>query len=307
MRSPKSHSEPNGAAGLNTVPALTQPSGERHFVARAVERLISRMDRIPTVPVLYTKVLAELARADASIHFLGRLIAREPAMTAKLLQIANSSFVGLAVPVSDPMEAVLHLGVERTKSTVLLSGVFLPFEKDSCPGFSHEYLWRHSIAVGSFARAITLAETRDSALAEMAYTAGLLHDIGILLLAANLPKAYPPVLQQARRRDIDISAVEFEFFQTTHAEVGAALMGSWGLPEPVLQAIASHHCPGQSEDSRFSVLTAVHVANAVEREKALYLAGKLASRIDSPYIERIGLAERQADWRRLCGLNVPIT
>jgi putative nucleotidyltransferase with HDIG domain len=263
------------------------------------------MDRIPAVPELYTQVLAELAQPDTSIHFVGQLVARDPAMTAKLLQIVNASSFGLAARVSDPLEALLHLGIERTKSMILLAGVFLPFEKDSCPGFSHSDLWHHSIAVGSFARALVLAETKDTGQAEMAYTAGLLHDIGILLLAANLPKAYAQVLQQARRRKIDLRKVEWEFFQTSHAEVGSVLMNSWGLPEQVLEAIAWHYCPEQSEDSQFSVLTAVHVANAVEREKSLYRSGKLVNQMQASYIERLGLRERQSSWRQLCGL--PLT
>jgi putative nucleotidyltransferase with HDIG domain len=264
------------------------------------------MERLPSVPALYTQVTAELARPEGSIQFVGRLISKDPALTARILQMINSGYLGLSVRISDPMEAVLHLGVEQTKSMILLADAFLHFEQSACPGFSHDHLWRHSLAVGSSALAITRAETKNLELAELAYTAGLLHDIGMLLLAANLPEIYSDVIEQAQRRDLQLHEIELEVFETTHAELGAAVMKAWGLPDAVLQAISLHHCPDQSEDTEFSLLTAVHAANAIEREKLLHGSHRLVNQFNTSYIEKMGLGDRQSAWRQLCGLLVAV-
>jgi putative nucleotidyltransferase with HDIG domain len=250
--------------------------------------------------------MAEFAKPEASIQFIGLLIAKDPAMTAKILQMINSSVFALARQITDPVEAVLHLGVESTKAMILLASVNLHFDKSGCPGFSHEQLWRHSMAVGAFSRAVTMAQTKDIRLAEAAFTAGLLHDIGKLLLAANVSEDYSRVIEQAQRRKISVREVEIEIFDASHAELAACVLGTWGLPASILEAIAWHHCPEASDDSAFSILTAVHVANAVEHEKLSHQAGCLVSQIDSHYVHRLGLAERRNAWRTACGFDVRV-
>src|SRR5262249_48295770 len=118
-------------------------------------------------------------------------------------------------------------------------------------------------------------------------------DIGKLLLAANLPAEYSQMIEQAQRRHLTLREVEFEILGTTHAEVGACLLGTWGLPLPILEAIAWHHLPQLSEDRTFSLLTAVHVADAMDREKAARGADMLVSRMDAGYLKRLDLADRR--------------
>ena len=274
--------------------------------SESLQKLVARMERLPSVPVLYNQVVNELAKPEGSIQFIGLLISKDPAMTAKILQMINSAVFGLPRQITDPVEAVLYLGVERTKSLILLASVFLHFDKDACPGFSHERLWQHSLAVGAFGRTIALPQTKDPKLAEMAYTAGLLHDVGKLFLAANLPETYSQVLDQAQRRKISEREVELEVFDASHAELGAAVLGAWGLPLPILEAIAWHHSPSASEDDTFSALTAVHAANAVEREKVLHKNGRAVSQMDSAYLTRIHLIKQRNVWRGACGFHVPV-
>jgi putative nucleotidyltransferase with HDIG domain len=269
-----------------------------------MQKLLSRMERLPSLPVLYTQVTAELAKPEASIQFVGRLIAKDPAMTAKILQMVNSAVFSLQVEITDPGEAVLYLGAERTKSLILLASVSLRFEKCGCTGFSHPQLWQHSMAVGASAQAITLAQTKDVKLAEMAFTAGLLHDIGKLLLAANMPDAYSQVLARVEGTIHSVTEMETEVLGASHAELGASVLGTWGLPVSILEAIAWHHCPNQSDDRSFSPLTAVHAANALEQEKLLSKSGSVVSQIDSPYLQRLRLVDRCDSWRKSCGLNM---
>ena len=269
----------------------------------ATKKLVGRMKQLPSLPTLYTQVVTELQKPDASIEFVARLIATDPMMAAKILQVVNSPFFGLTSEITEPAAAVMFLGTERTKSLVLLAKVFSQFEKSRCEGFSQEQLWRHSMATGAFARSIMITETRNARLADMAFTAGLLHDVGKLLLAANLPDEYSGLIAQASRRDISESEIEKEALGATHAELGACLLGLWSLPLPILHAVAWHHHPSLGPDKEFSILTAVHAANAFDYEKKKAADAPSAVIVDFKHMEDIGLTEHLNTWRKLCGCS----
>src|SRR5260221_380820 len=118
------------------------------------------------------------------------------------------------------------------------------------------------------------------------------------------PQASIQIVDQAARRHIEVSQVEREIFDATHAELAACLLTAWGLPASILDAIAWHHSPAQSRDTGFSILTAVHVANAVEREKLLHKAGLLTNQMDFPYLDSLGLTGQRNSWREACGFPV---
>jgi putative nucleotidyltransferase with HDIG domain len=270
------------------------------FTHEAIKTLLAKLHKMPTLPTLYTQILHELQAPDVAIDSVARLIAKDPVMTAKMLQLVNSAYFALPREVTDPVEAVMFLGAERTRSLILLAKVFSQFDKHQCEGFHLEELWRHSLAVGSYAHLICQTERKDTRLADQAFTAGLLHDIGKLLLAGNLPEPYGRVLDQAQRRKLPPVTVEAEVFGATHAELGACLLGTWGLPLGILEAIAWHHRPTLSEDKEFSLLTAVHAANAIDHEKRAEAADILVSRMDPAYIQRLDLGGRRNRWRELC-------
>jgi len=121
------------------------------------------------------------------------------------------------------------------------------------------------VTVGAFAKRIARAEGAEQKSADYALVAGLLHDVGKLVLAANLPEEYASALAFAAREGIGLPGAEYEVFGATHAEVGAYLLGLWGLPDPIVAATAFHHSPTRSQAKQFSPLTAVHVANALEQ------------------------------------------
>lgn len=267
-----------------------------------LKNLYARLTTLPTLPTLYNQVIAELQSPKGSLEFVARLISKDPVMTAKMLQLVNSASIALHRQITDTVEAVMLLGAERVKSLILLSQVFTQFDKAKCPGFLVEPLWMHSMGTGAKSMAITMAETRDARMGEMAFTAGLLHDVGMLLLAGNLPTQYSLVVKQAAARRVNVRAVELEIFGASHAEVGACLLGIWGLPLPILEAIAWHHEPRQSRDTAFSLLTAVHVANALEYELKARPSDTPLVGVDTAYLERLGLLDRWDAWRQLCGM-----
>ena len=221
--------------------------------------------------------------------------------TAKMLQVVNSAFFALHREISDPNDAVMFLGAERTKSLIMLAKIFSQFDNTKCAGFAPDKLWGHSMNVGELARRIARSQGLDAKLCEMAFTAGLLHDVGKLLLAANLPGSYSQVLTDGKRKQISPSEAERAAYGTTHAEIGACLLGIWGLPLNILEAIAWHHAPRHGIHQRFSLLTAVHAANVLlyEMQKSPAETGAPPAGFDLEYLHSLGLADEVETWRGL--------
>ncbi len=208
-----------------------------------IKGLVSRMRAFRSLPSLYVEVLKELRSPNASAQAVGEIVAKDLAMSAKMLQIVNSAFYGLQRKITDPSEAVLLLGMDTVQSLVLSIQVYAELDKVKPLYFSMDKLWRHSMAVGHLAKHLTRMVTDDPAMADEAFTAGLFHDIGKLVLATNLAEPYSGALALANKRKIPLWEVEAEVFGATHAETGAYLLGLWGLPVSVLEASALHHCP----------------------------------------------------------------
>jgi putative nucleotidyltransferase with HDIG domain len=266
----------------------------------AVQGLIARMRWVPSPPSIYFEVANEMQSPNASVDRISELIARDPAITAKLLQLANSAVFGLQLQVIQPAEAIAYLGLNTTKALVLLAHTFSSFEQLEHDGFSAESLWRHSVATGQFARRLALMEGSGVEPAEQAFTAGLLHDVGKLLFAANLPKPFGQALALAREQRWSLWEAERRVLGASHAEVGARLLGIWGLPTPVVEAVALHHYPARRANQPFSPLTAVHVANVFDHEVRPEPSSIASSGMDLGYLKELGLDQRVEDWRCQC-------
>jgi RNA polymerase sigma factor (sigma-70 family) len=134
--------------------------------------------------------MEELQSPSASMQSIGEIIAQDFGLLPKLLQLVNSAFFGISQNVTSAIEAVQLLGVETVKSLALSIHVFSCFDKSRCPDISIDSLWRHSVAVAASAKNIAELEQGDQQMAEAAFTSGLLHDVGKLLLATSLPSAF---------------------------------------------------------------------------------------------------------------------
>lgn len=265
----------------------------------AVQKLMPQMRWVPSPPTIYFKVLKEIRSPNASVETIGELIAQDPAITAKVLQLANSAVFGLQLQVSQPVEAVSYIGLETTMALVLLAHSFSTFEPLHPSGFSVDGLWRHSLATGHFARAVALSESAGGDLSAHSFAAGLLHDIGKLLFAANLPLRFSESLAMAKEKNIPLWQAESKVIGASHAEVGGALLGIWGLPSPIVEAVALHHTPARRTDKTFAPVIAVHCANVFEHE-AEPDATDTHSQIAMDYLTTLGLDSRVDDWRRSC-------
>jgi HD-like signal output (HDOD) protein len=267
----------------------------RNTTVRAV---VSGLKSIPSLPGMYYEITAELRREDSSLERIATIISRDAGMTAKVLQLANSAFMGVRYEVSSPTQAVTLIGTEMVRALVLSVHVFSQFEDQEGAAPYLIALWEHSIAVGSLSRRIAASEKCAKGLVDESFTAGLLHDIGKLVLLAQMAKEYGAMLETRDQHPTTLTAAEREKFGCTHAELGAYLMSIWGLPHPLIHTVAYHDRPSESVDRRFSSLTAVHGADAIvsSTNSSLILQDV---QLDENYMRELGLTEREPVWREL--------
>lgn len=279
---------------------VTRACALREYMANDnLRNIISRITTIPSPPDLYLQVLEEIRDRDGSIRKVGELISRDVGMTAKILQIVNSAFFGLPRHIADPAQAVNLLGLETLKALILSSHVFAEFKLESLNAYHLDLLWNHSIATGTLAKRIANEENCSAHTCDHALMAGILHDSGKLILAANLPEDYAAMLERLGRDNLHPLKAEYDTFGTTHAEVGAYLFGLWGLPDPIVEAVAYHHHPSDCVADEFGCLGAVHVANALQTDHA-YPEEQITRRLDRVYLETLGLTDRLAAWKNQC-------
>lgn len=273
---------------------------EAWLPSATVQTLIAQMKKLPSPPNLYFKIVAELQSPDASTDSIGPLVAQDPVLSAKLLQVVNSAVFGLQLQVASAAEAVMYLGMETTKALVLLAHTFSYFDKIRTADFSVEKLWKHSVTTGKLAEQISRAQGCEAEMVGQSFTAGMLHDIGKLLLAANMTDQFKEAIARARKENLHLWDAESSVLGATHGELGACLLGIWGLPMPIVEAVALHHYPIRFLSKQFCPLTAVHVANSIEHEIQKDNQGLIASTADANYLTELGLAERLDAWRDLC-------
>ncbi len=269
----------------------------------AIGKLLPLLRKLPAMPRLHLEATRELQSANGSLDVVARSIAQDPVMAAKILQVVNSAYFSPVEEVTDTAQAVMFLGADRTRALILLAGIFSQFDRVRCPGFCPDKILTHSLQVATFASQLAATETKDEGVAETAFTAGLLHDIGKLMLAGNEPELYASIRQHRIREQVSQRDAELALLGTTHAELGACLLGTWGLPLAILEAIAWHHQPDRSDYTGFTAITAVHAANIIAGESAgTDVEGGPFGSMDHTYLVRIGLGGRRNSWREICGV-----
>jgi len=274
---------------------------EAWLPSEPLQGLIAQMRQVPSPLKAYSQIVEEMKSPTCSLEKIGKLIERDPAVAAKVLQLANSAVFGRELNVVNPVEAISYIGLETTKAVILLAHTFSSFDNLKLLHFSIEDLWRHSVEVGRMARRVAELESATEDVAEQAFVAGLLHDIGKLLFAANHAGLFGKVLRLTREQHCNLWEAEAQILPGMgHAELGATVLGIWGLPKSVTQAVALHHCPWRRCDNAFSPIAAVHVANILDHEHNPDPTIILPSQINTSYLKDLGLDRRVEVWQRAC-------
>ncbi len=226
-------------------------------------KIIGGIPYLPSLPQLYHELLKAMESPMVSVADLGDIIARDLSMTTRVLHLVNSAFFGLPRQVSNPRDAAVMLGLNVLKSLVLYVKLFFAAPDSKVPGFSLDDMWEHSSLTARLSREIARDLGGNQRIQEDAFLAGMLHDVGKLLLLEH-PKYINTVISHlVQNEDTSFAEAEYKEFSTSHAEVGGYLLGLWGLPDSVVEAVACHHRPSQISGETSQVLASTHLANVL--------------------------------------------
>jgi putative nucleotidyltransferase with HDIG domain len=216
--------------------------------ARHVKRITDSLITLPTLPTVVARMLDLVDNPKTSTVTLARLIAQDQVLTARILKLANSSFYAFPRRIGTVQLALVVLGFDAVKEMALGLSVLGAFRDESKSEHFHiARFWQHSVAVGAATR--LLARKLGHRQVGEAFVAGLLHDIGKLVLNQYLPKEFATCLSAVNLQGKPPAEAEMALFGTTHGEVGGWLAERWNLPLALVEAIRHHHFPTQSKDS----------------------------------------------------------
>jgi putative nucleotidyltransferase with HDIG domain len=200
--------------------------------------LFSNLRNIPTPPRLYFDIREELSSPSSDARSVAAIICRDPAVSAKILKVANSGFYAVPRSVTDIRDAITFLGTDTVVTLVLASQAFT---RMPVPGVNLDALWKHSLTVSAMAQQVAAQEGGNRLTVNTAGVAGLLHDIGELILLTNVPDIYYPMIRRLAGDESALLAMEVEHFGITHAQLGAHVLSLWSLPDAIVEAVALHH------------------------------------------------------------------
>jgi putative nucleotidyltransferase with HDIG domain len=276
----------------------------------ALQTAVAQIGTLPTLPSLYLELVAELKAEEPSPERVARIIGADPAMNAKIIQMANSPFWGLRTTITQPREAVLFLGLATVSALVLSIHVFSCFDARRLASCKLSDFWSHSTMVSGYVRGIARFERCDPTLVGEATIAGLLHDLGKIVLANSLPAFYLESMKLAAAEKIPAWQAEQRVIGASHAEIGAYLLALWGLPQRVVEAVAWHHRPNESRVFTGKTIAMVHAANAIAHQhramtnhRGVNIPNLDWSAIDWNYLEALDLADHFNEWVAQCWAN----
>jgi len=265
--------------------------------SKMLKSLVGSLQDLPSVPRAFADLRNALADPEASLDRVVKIVEQDVAISAKVLQLVNSAFFGVTREVSDVRTAVSYLGITILQNLVLSLEAFRCFQPNKpIRGFSLDQFHDHS----QMAAKIAGAGPGKSKLAGVAVGAALLHDIGKLVIAERAPEHLARAIDGAQQDKRPLYAVEEELIGVSHAEVGAYLLSLWGLPYPLVEAVAHHHHPERVPHDKHGVIPIVYLTNLLahqQEKEADAHAGIVSDEVNVEFIAQIGFAEQFEQWQ----------
>jgi HD-like signal output (HDOD) protein len=246
--------------------------------------------QIGTLPAAYTELSTLLGRSDVSIQMLSHAVSRDPALTAQLLRLANSAVYGSPGRIDSVQQAVTRLGTKRLRELALSTTVVRMFSGMPEHMLDMESYWRHSLATGICAQ--ILGEQHLGMRTESLFAAGLMHDLGTLVLCVNHPRITRSLLIRTENSGQLLQDIEYDELGIDHAHLGGALMRLWGLPESLISLVEHHHDPlGAGPHMKGAAV--IHLADVVVSALEYGRSGdQLVPRLDHTALAALGVNER---------------
>ncbi|MEV4778545.1 HDOD domain-containing protein [Oxalobacteraceae bacterium OTU3REALA1] len=220
--------------------------------------VVRNLDDLPSLPAVVMELLNSIDQDDVDISVLAKKVSYDQALTAKTLRLANSSLYGLQVKVTTIQQAITYLGFQTTRNLITAAAVTGCFAEGHCPGFDHKAFWRHSIATAACAKVLARQMRFNQ---DYAFTAGLLHDIGRLVLVSCFPNQYSITLAYREEHDCYLLEAERKVLGVDHVDAGMALAEHWNFSDTMRLAIGGHHDP-EAPGAGF-LAAIIHVADAI--------------------------------------------
>ncbi|HEV3332119.1 MAG TPA: response regulator [Bryobacteraceae bacterium] len=264
-------------------------------------RLLGSIGELPSLSRNCASLMRALEDPEIPVNEISRIVEHDVGITAKVLQLVNSAFFGPSQEITNVRMAVSYLGLDVLKTLVLSAELFRTF-RPSChaQGFSFEGFQEHSQLAARIVSHLPLPKS----MASTAVVAALLHDTGILILSARLPQQFEQALSISLQEERPFYRVEAQLAGTTHAEVGAYLLGVWGLPNAIVDAVGRHHGPMVHSPVRpgLDILAAVYIADILSQEYPTHRGSvypQAHDTLDTDYLAQLGLADEIPAWRAM--------
>jgi putative nucleotidyltransferase with HDIG domain len=256
--------------------------------------MIDGVKDLPTPPLVFTQISKVVNDPNKSAYDIAAILSEDPAMSAKVLKITNSAYYGLSGTVTSVKHAIVIIGLESLKSLVISASLIDMFKGDRVGHEFQDRFWRHSLAAAFGSRVLMRAiRPQDFGLCELAFSAGLLHDIGKMVMYLQSPQKSQAVMKNGGQGGEHELQTERELFGFDHAAVGGALAERWKMPPEIYRAIAHHHEPTQFEDP-LHLVEVIHVADALSYHALSEDSENFsAPRIEPGVFDRAGLALEQ--------------
>jgi HD-like signal output (HDOD) protein len=218
---------------------------------------------LPSFPDVVLKLQEEFRKSEPSIARVGQIVEQDPAISARFLKVANSAYYSRTQKISSIQNAVTRLGLEEARLLALATGLVSQF--GDFGGGDPQRFWGHSLAVALSVRIMSELSSKaiSESVADSAFTGGLLHDLGVLILFHLFPEPYGELTKIVMEKGGTPGDVEREQWGTDHGEVGEILALRWKLPESICQAIRYHHCPWEAAPKHRSLVQLVHLSDFV--------------------------------------------
>lgn len=272
-----------------------------------LQKILGDRVKLPAMPVSGIRLLQLLQRpVDAlEVQELATLVEQDPVLTARMLRIANSPLYGGVRDIRGVKQALVTIGLDEAVSALnyFLIRKLMP-KVPVLPHFNSQSFWMHSVACATAARLLGNPNYNVASLPGELYLAGLLHDIGKLLMAIYMPEAFGRILEQAHREQAPLHQVERAVLGVDHALLGAHLLDEWRLPPPILDAVCCHHDPWDERAKNKDLALLVHLADRVAIQSALENGEEAAPAQPDDCLElRAGLGTLAGEegWRQYLG------
>jgi putative nucleotidyltransferase with HDIG domain len=233
------------------------------------EAIAANLEDLPSLPAVVMELLESIDQDDVDISVLARKVSHDQALTAKTLRLANSSLYSLQVRVTTIQQAITYLGFQTTRNLITAAAVTGCFPEGRCAGFDDKAFWHHCIATACCAKILARKMRVNQ---DYAFTGGLLHDIGRLVLVSCFPQQYEAVIAYRAANDCHLLEAERAVLGVDHVEAALVLAEHWNFSETMRLAIAGHHEPDAPGAGFLTVI--IHMADAVVHALDLVPAGE---------------------------------